>query len=109
MVEHGGDAVEPEAVEPKDVDPHPQVGQQEPEDLPLEVVEEARVPEGVGAARPGMEETRVCKNQIHQKLDKPVKLGFVIVVNAKLQEKLSTLNPMTLSLVLVGQWLWLSW
>ena len=61
MVEHGGDAVEPEAVEPEDVDPHPQVGQQEPEDLPLEVVEEARVPEGVGAARPGMEETRVYK------------------------------------------------
>ena len=61
MVEHGGDAVEPEAIEPEDVDPHPQVGQQEPEDLPLEVVEEARVPEGVGPARPGMEETRVCK------------------------------------------------
>ena len=33
VVEHGGDAVEPEAVEAVDVDPHAQVGQQEAENL----------------------------------------------------------------------------
>ena len=50
MVEHGRDAVEPEAVEAVDVDPHPQVGQQEPENLPVVVVEQPGVPERVVAA-----------------------------------------------------------
>jgi hypothetical protein len=59
VVEHGGDPVEPEAVEAVDVDPHPQVGQEEPEDLPLEVVEQPGVPERVVAAATRVEEARV--------------------------------------------------
>ncbi len=59
MIEHWGDPVEPEAVKAENVHPHPQVGQQEPEDLPFEVVEQAGVPQGVVAPRPGMEEAGI--------------------------------------------------
>ena len=46
----------PEPVKAVDVDPHPQVGEEEPEHLPVGVVEEARVPELVVAAAARVEE-----------------------------------------------------
>ena len=49
----------PESVKAVDVDPHPQVGEEESEHLPVGVVEEARVPELVVAAAVRVEETGV--------------------------------------------------
>ena len=63
MIEHGGDPVKPEAIEPVDVDPHFEVGQQEPQNLPLGVVEEARVPEGVVTAASRVEEASICNKR----------------------------------------------
>ena len=63
MVEHGSDSVEPESVEAVQLDPHLEVGQEESEDLPLRVVEEPRVPQGVVPAGAGVEEPRVLKKK----------------------------------------------
>ena len=68
MVEHGGDPVEPESVKPEDVDPHSQVGQEEAEDFPVVVVEQATVPQGVVPAGSGVEETCVLKKKLFLKL-----------------------------------------
>ena len=59
MVEHGGDPVEPESVEAEDVDPHPEVREEKAEDLPVVVIEQAAVPQGVVPAGSGVEETCV--------------------------------------------------
>ena len=63
VVEHWGDAVEPESVKAEDVDPHPEVGQKEAQDLPVVVVEQATVPQRVVAASPRVEETGIYIQQ----------------------------------------------
>jgi hypothetical protein len=63
MVEHGGDPVEPEPVKAEDVNPHPEVGEEEAEDLPVVVVEQATVPQWVVAASPRVEETGIYIQQ----------------------------------------------
>ena len=59
VIEHRGDAVEPEAVEAVDVHPHAKVGQQETEHLPLGVVEQPGVPQVMVAAAARVEEAGV--------------------------------------------------
>ena len=77
VVEHRRDAVEPEAVEAVDVDPHPQVGQQEPENLPVVVVEQAGVPEGMVAARTRVEETGICQGKVNRNWKRPRRYSSV--------------------------------
>ena len=59
MIKHGGDSVEPEPVKSIDGDPHLEVGEEEAENLPLGVVEEAGVPQGMVSTRAGVEETSI--------------------------------------------------
>ncbi len=54
-IEHAGHPVEAEAVDPVFVEPEAAVGEQEVQDLDLAVVEAARVPGTVPAARPAVE------------------------------------------------------
>jgi hypothetical protein len=62
VVEHWGDAVEPESVKAEDVDPHPEVGEEEAQDLPVVVVEQAAVPKGVAASGSRVEEAGIWRN-----------------------------------------------
>ena len=62
VVEHWGDAVEPESVKAEDVDPHPEVGQKEAQDFPVVVVEQAAVPQGVAATGSRVEEAGIWRN-----------------------------------------------
>ena len=59
MVKHGGDPVEPEPVKAEDVNPHPEVGEEEAQDLPVVVVEQAAVPKGVAASGSRVEEAGI--------------------------------------------------
>ena len=61
VVKHGRDTVEPEAVKAIDVNPHPQVGQKKPENLPIIVIEEPGIPQRMVASRTRMEKASICK------------------------------------------------
>ena len=62
VVEHWGDAVEPETVESVDVCPQPEVGEEVSHHLPLVVVEQPRVPQIVVASSAGMEVAGIWKH-----------------------------------------------
>ena len=63
VVEHWGDAVEPETVESVDVCPQPEVGEEVSHHLPLVVVEQPRVPQIVVASSAGMEVAGIWKHK----------------------------------------------
>lgn len=61
MIQHWGNPIEPESVKAIDVNPHPQVGQKKPENLPIIVIEEPGIPQRMVASRTRMEKASICK------------------------------------------------
>ena len=60
VVEHAGDTVKSEPVEAEVLEPHPEVGEEEPQRLPGGVVEQPGVPQRVAAAVPRVEISRAA-------------------------------------------------
>ena len=94
------DHAPPESVKAVDVHPHPQVGQQEAEHLPVGVVEQARVPQIVVAAASRMEEAAVRAVELIESVEDV--LGGVRVDHVEHDEDAGGVRPVHQVLQVLG-------